>query len=207
MAPTTRRRLPALGLILAILLWASSFVVLKQAIRHDHPMQVIFGRMLIASLCFAPFVPAFLKLNWRRRDLKCLLIMAICEFLAMVCAAGYTVSLKHLSSNDPPLFLTAFQAFVGSLFFPFLLLTGTGFPTAWETVPALEVIYPGTFTTFGADGCYIYGVILGLLILGERLNLSQWLACTLVTCGGWLSSLSGRRRQPPPGSRTAAAAR
>lgn len=294
MTEETRRRLPAIALILAMLLWASSFVALKIAFRGYHPMQVIFGRMFVASLCFAPFLPAFRKLNWRKKDLKYLLIMAVCEpclyflfearaleltsasqagmitailpllvailawsvlrenisrqtlagfflaivgacwlglagevsaaapnpllgnsfeFLAMVCAAGYTVSLKHLTTNYPPLFLTAFQAFVGSLFFfPFLLLPEVGFPSSVESGPALAVLYLGTVITFGAYACYNFGVsripasqavgyinlipvfsvLLGMLILGETLNFSQWLASGLVFGGVWLSS----RRHP-----------
>jgi len=290
----TRRLLPVFSLILAMLLWASSFVALKLAFRGYHPMQVIFGRMFIASLCFVVFIPAFRKLNWRRHDVKYLLIMAICEpclyflfeakaleltsasqagmitamlpllvallawlwlkeqisrqtlsgfslaiigagwlslasdstgnapepllgnfyeLLAMVCAAGYTVALKHLTSNYPPLFLTAFQAFVGSLFFfPFLLLPGVGLPGHWQTSPALAVIYLGTFITLGAYGCYnyslsripasqaagyvnlipVFGVVLGMLILGDTLNLQQLLACGLVFCGVGLSSFRQR---------------
>ncbi|HEY5674114.1 MAG TPA: DMT family transporter [Malonomonas sp.] len=294
MTENTRRLLPVFSLIMAMLLWASSFVALKLAFRSYHPMQVIFGRMFIASLCFVVFIPAFRKLNWRRRDIKYLLIMAICEpclyflfearalqltsasqagmitamlpllvailawfwlkekisrqtlcgfslaiigaiwlslasdtnsnapepllgnfyeFLAMVCAAGYTVSLKHLTSNYPPLFLTAFQAFIGSLFFfPFLLLPSVGFPLHWQATPALAIIYLGTFITLGAYGCYnysvsripasqaagyvnlipVFGVVLGMLILGDSLNLQQWLACVLVFCGVGLSSYGHR---------------
>ena len=294
MTENTHRLLPVFSLILAMLLWASSFVALKLAFRGYHPMQVIFGRMLIASLCFLPFIPGFCKLNWRRQDIKYLLIMAVCEpclyflfeakalqltsasqagmitamlpllvtflawawlkervsrqtllgfflaiigalwlslasdtssnapdplfgnfyeFLAMVCAAGYTVSLKHLSENYPPLFLTAVQAFIGSLFFlPFLLLAEVGFPVHWDAIPALSVIYLGTFITLGAYGCYnfsvsripasqaagyvnlipVFGVILGMLILGDSLNFWQWLACGLVFCGVWLSSYGHR---------------
>ncbi|MCF6266722.1 MAG: DMT family transporter [Desulfuromusa sp.] len=282
--------LPSISLIVAMLLWASSFVALKLAFQGYHPMQVIFGRMMIASLCFVIFIPTFRKINWRRQDYKYFLFMGICEpclyflfeakaleltsasqagmitamlpllvailawswlkesinrktlagfslaiigacwlslasetsinapnpllgnfyeFLAMVCAAGYTVSLKHLTNNYPPLFLTAFQAFIGSLFFfPFLLLPDVGFTIVWETIPALAVIYLGTFITLGAYGCYnysvsripanraagyvnlipVFGVILGMLILGDKLNVSQWLACGLVFCGVWLSS-------------------
>lgn len=292
MTDDTRRRLPAFSLILAMLLWASSFVALKIAFRGYHPMQVIFGRMFVASLCFLPFFPAFRKLNWRKRDVKYLVIMAVCEpclyflfearaleltsasqagmitamlpllvailawgvlrenitrqtlsgfclaivgacwlglageaseaapdplkgnfyeFLAMVCAAGYTVSLKHLTANYPPLFLTAFQALLGSLFFfPFLLLPGIGFPDGLQAGPALAVLYLGTVITFGAYACYNFGVsrvpasqaagyvnlipvfsvLLGMLILGETLNASQWLACGLVFAGVWLSSRS-----------------
>ena len=287
----TRRLLPSVSLVMAMLLWASSFVALKLAFRGYHPMQVIFGRMFIASLCFLIFIPSFRRLNWRRRDLKYLVTMAVCEpclyfifeakaieltsasqagmitamlpllvavlawgllkeqisrqtltgfllaiigagwlglasetdssapnpllgnfceFLAMVCAAGYTVSLKHLTSNYPPLFLTAFQAFVGSLFFfPFLLLPDVGFPGHWDTVPLLAMIYLGTFITFGAYACYnfgvsripasqavgyinlipVFGVMLGMLVLGETLNIAQWLACGLVFGGVGVSSM------------------
>ena len=290
--------LPSISLVFATLLWASSFVALKLAFSSYHPMQVIFGRMFIASLCFVIFIPSFRKINWRRQDIKYLLIMGISEpclyfifeakalvltsasqagmitamlpllvaimawgwlkesinrttlagfslaiigavwlslasetsinapnpllgnfyeFLAMVCAAVYTVSLKHLTNNYPPLFLTAFQAFIGSLFFfPFLFLPGVGFSFVWETTPALAVIYLGTFITLGAYGCYnysvsripasraagyinlipVFGVILGMIILGDQLNLYQWLACGLVFCGVWLSSRN--KEEPAP---------
>ena len=299
MTEKKRQALPFFSLVMAMLLWASSFVALKLAFRGYHPMQVIFGRMFIASLCFIVFIPAFRKVKWRRRDLKYLLIMAVCEpclyfifeakameltsasqagmitaflpllvailawsvlkesirrqtligfimavlgacwlsvaseitaeapnpllgnfceFLAMVCAAGYTVTLKHLSDQYPPLFLTAFQAFLGSLFFcPFLLMPDIGIPRHLEITPLLAIVYLGTFITFGAYACYnfgvsripasqaagfvnlipVFGVLLGMLILGDRLNAEQWLACGLVFCGVWISSR--RKVSIPPG--------
>ncbi len=300
MTNNNRHILPFASLVLAMILWASSFVALKMAFRGYHPMQVIFGRMFIASLCFLVFIPAFRKIKWRRQDLKYLVIMAVCEpclyfifeakaleltsasqagmitamlpllvailawrllkeqisrqtlagfvlaiigaawlglasdtsnnapnpllgnfyeFLAMVCAAGYTVALKHLSDNYPPLFLTAFQAFLGSLFFfPFLLLPDVGFPAELVPTPFLAVLYLGTFITFGAYACYNFGVsrvpasqaagfvnlipvfsvLLGMLILGDRLNLQQWVACGLVFGGVWVSSRRKTMRLPQP---------
>lgn len=288
--------LPLISLIVAMLLWASSLVALKIAFLHYHPMQVIFGRMLAASACFLVFLPSFRRIRWRRRDIKYLLIMAVCEpclyflfeaealvhtsasqagmitamlpllvailawgflgervsrqtlagfgiaiagacwlslssatsvmapnpllgnfceFLAMVCAAGYTVSLKHLSSSYPPLFLTAFQAFLGSLFFfPFLLVPEIGFPREWHSGSALAILYLGTFITLGAYGLYNYGVskipasqaaglvnlipvfsvLLGMLILGDRLTTTQWLACGLVFAGVYISRTGGSKK-------------
>lgn len=281
---------PLVCLVLAMLLWASSFVAMKLALVGYHPMQVVFGRMFIASLCFVVFIPAFRRINYRRRDIKYLLLMALCEpclyflfearalqltsasqagmvsailpllvavlawallqeqierktllgfavaiagtfwlslagdssvnapnpllgnfleFLAMVCAAGYTIAVKHLSSNYPSLFLTAFQAFIGGLFFfPFLLLPDVGWPLSWHMGPALAVIYLGVAISCLAYGCYNFGVsripanraaayvnlipvfavIMGMVLLGDTLNLSQLLACALVFFGVWLSS-------------------
>lgn len=293
---TQNRLLPQASLICAMLLWSSSFVALKIAFQGYHPMQVIFGRMLVASLCFLIFIPSFRRIQWRRQDIKYLLIMAICEpclyfifeakalentsasqagmitamlpllvailawtflkekvsrqtlfgfslaiagacwlslssetsemapnpllgnfceFLAMVCAAGYTVSLKHLTSNYPPLFLTAFQAFLGSLFFlPFLLFPEVGIPNHWTPVPAMSIIYLGTFITLGAYGLYNFGVskipanqaaafvnlipvfsvLLGMMILGDRLTTGQWLASGLVFIGVYVSHGKGEKK-------------
>jgi len=288
--------IPHASLVCAMILWASSLVALKIAFQVYHPMQVIFGRMLVASLCFIIFIPSFRRIQWRRRDFKYLLIMAICEpclyfifeakaiarttasqagmitailpllvailawtflkekisrqtllgffiaiagafwlslsseisemapnpslgnfyeFLAMICAAGYTVSLKHLTSNYPPLFLTAFQAFLGSLFFfPFLLSPEVGFPNQWATVPALSILYLGTFITLGAYGLYnfsiskipanqaaayvnlipVFSVLLGMIVLGDSLSFAQWLASGLVFVGLFVSRGTGQKR-------------
>jgi len=81
------------------------------------------------------------------------------EFLAMVMAVGYTLVLKHLSRRFTALFLTAFQALVGSLFFaPFLLMKTVVLPTAFPLAPTLAVLYLGVAVSFGAYGLYNYGV-------------------------------------------------
>lgn len=296
MTEKTRLLLPTASLTLAVTLWASSFVVLKIAFQTYHPMQVMFGRMLIASLCSLIFLPAFRRIRWRRSDLKYLLLMGICEpclyfyfearaleltsaaqagmitamlpllvaimawlwlkeqispqtlcgfflaiigagwlslagqssvhapnpllgnfyeFIAMACAAAYTVAVKHLVSYYPPLLLTAFQSALGTVFFlPFVLHPAVGLNFAWQGNPSLLVIYLGTFVTLGAYAFYSYGVravtasraaafvnlipvfsvLLGMLVLQERLTVGQWLACGLVFCGLWISS---RRNRSP----------
>jgi drug/metabolite transporter (DMT)-like permease len=293
--PQVKSTPATLCLLLAMLLWASSFVALKVAFTGYHPMQVIFGRMFVASLCFLPFVPGFCRLKWQRGDLRYLLLMAffepclyflfeaealqktsasqagmitamlpllvavaawallkekisrltlagfliaICgaillslaaeatsqspapllgnllEFAAMICACGYTICLKHLSGRYPPLFLTAVQAFIGSLFFAFFLLPADiGFPTHWLAEPGFAVLYLGTFITLGAYGLYNFGVsripanqaaafvnlipvfsvMLGWLILAERLTFGQWLAVILVFSGVFISHQGGKK--------------
>lgn len=282
--------LPVIGLLLAMVLWASSFIALKIAFRSYHPMVVIFGRMAVASVCFLILFIWFRSLaDYRPGDLKYLLFMALCEpclyfifeakaventtasqagmitamlpilvafaaawllkehvgfstwvgsfiavagvcwltlasvptvdapdpakgnffeFLAMVCATGYTITLKHLSSRYSPLFLTAIQAFMGSLFFfPFLLLPSTPLPAHFEPVAGLAILYLGAVITLGAYGLYNYGlkhipankacayvnlipvfsVILGWMVLGESFTANQCLAAGLIMLGVCIS--------------------
>ncbi len=273
-----------------MLLWASSFVALKLAFRGYDPMIVIFGRMLVASICFLPLMTRFRSGNsFRRRDLKTLLFMALCEpclyfvfearalvltsasqagmitallplmvavcarmvlkealttgmlagfvlaivgagwlslageataeaprpllgnfleFMAMVCATGYTISLKRLTRRYTPLFLTAVQALMGTLFFlPALWFPSTAWPAHFAWQPTLAIVYLGAFITLGAYGLYNFGVsripasrasvfvnlipvfavILGRLILDERFTRSQYMASALVFVGIYVS--------------------
>lgn len=130
------------------------------------------------------------------------------EFLAMVCATGYTISLKNLSERYNPFFLTAIQAFIGSIFFfPFLFLGSTTLPSGFDPVPAFSIIYLGVFITLGAYGFYNFGVsripanqatafvnlipvftvFLGWLILGEKFTTMQYVASGLVFIGVYIS--------------------
>lgn len=271
-------------------IWASSFVAIKLAYRSYDPMVVIFGRMAIASLCFAVFIPGFRSApRLLRKDLRPLLFMALCEpclyftfearalelttasqagmisamlpltvavgarvvlgepltlrttvgfcvaiagacwlslagqpsgdapnpvlgnfleFLAMVCATGYIISLKHLTARYSPFFLTAVQAFVGALFFfPFLFLPATTLPAGFDPLAAMAIVYLGAVVSLGAYGLYNYAVsriavsrtsvffnlvpvftvVLGVLILKERFTFTQYLASGLVFAGIYLS--------------------
>ncbi len=298
MQPFNRHRyLPTLGLLLAMVLWASSFIALKIAFRVYDPMVVIFARMAVASLCFLFFYRWFRNaVNFRSGDLKWILLMAFCEpclyfifearalihtsasqagmitamlpilvalsagwllkervgrdtwigsltavagvcwltlegvpstdapdpvigniyeMLAMVCATGYTITLKHLSDRYSPLFLTAMQAFVGSIFFlPSLFLPATQLPLHFEPSAGLAVIYLGAVITLGAYGLYNYGVkhipasqasafvnlipvftvIMGWMMLDESFTPRQCLAAATIMAGVYIS----QRRQARP---------
>ncbi len=67
------------GLTVAALLWASSFVVLKAAMVHYHPYMLIFGRLMVASICFVPLFYRRRHLRPQPGALKYVLLMSICE--------------------------------------------------------------------------------------------------------------------------------
>ena len=281
---------PSLALIMAMVLWSSSFIALKIAFRAYDPMFVIFGRMLVASLCFLVVGKRLARsLKYRRGDYKPILFMAFCEpclyfifeakaventtasqagiitamlpimvmtaaalflkeqvskkawsgaliavfgvlwltaesspssdapnpvlgnfleFLAMVCAAGYTIALKTLTDRYSPFFLTAIQAIIGCFFyFPLLFLPSTELPQQFVAAPGLAIVYLGAVITLGAYGLFNYGikhvpankgaiyvnlipifsVLLGWLVLGETFTLYQFFAGILILAGVYLS--------------------
>lgn len=130
------------------------------------------------------------------------------EFLAMMCAAGYTVSMKKLCATYSPWFLTAVQSFIGCVFFlPLLFLPSTNPPQSFPVAPSLAVLYLGTFISIGAYGLYNFGIsklpawqasafvnlipvfsmFLGWLCLGEHFNFSQFIGVIMVFAGVLLS--------------------
>ena len=135
------------------------------------------------------------------------------QFVAMIFATGYTITLKRLSARYSPLFLTALQALVGSSFFIFPVMFGTPpiLPAEATLEATLAIIYLGTVVTIGAYGLYNFGVsripatqagafvnlipvfsvILGFTILNESFNNQQFLAASVVFCGVLLSQWEG----------------
>ena len=288
------RMLPIMALLVAMALWGSSFVALKYSFQEMHPLMVILGRMVVASLCFLPFMGVMSRRKIDRCHIVPLLLMCLCEpcfyflfetaaltrtsasqaamittmlplmvaltagltlgeritqrticgfvvaatgalwlslggqetqqapqpalgnfleFMAMVCATGYTILMKRLSKALHPFFLTGIQAFTGSLFFAPVLL----FPSVrassltWNGV--IAILYLGVVVSMGAYGLYNYGVsripasqasafvnlipvfsiLLSYLILGECLTSWQWIACSLVFSGVLLSQEKTKR--------------
>ncbi len=69
-----------LAIIVAMIIWGSSFTYLKIAITAMHPMQVIFLRLLVGSLALLPFIFWLIKgVKYQTGDWKWLLAMALFE--------------------------------------------------------------------------------------------------------------------------------
>ncbi|MDX1298942.1 MAG: DMT family transporter [Pseudomonas sp.] len=129
------------------------------------------------------------------------------ELLAIVCASGYTLLLKHLSARYSPFLLTAMVAFVGTIFFLPMAWLSAPVPVTVSPMGLGAVVYLGVLVTVGAYGLYNFGVsrlpasqasgftnlipvftlLFAILILGESLNDMQILAAVLVFAGVLLS--------------------
>lgn len=150
------------------------------------------------------------------------------ELLAMFCAAGYMLVVKHLSSRYDSWHLTGLQAFAGAAFFlPGALLSGTGVggwlaapPEAWGAVA-----YLGCVVTLGAFGLYnmavvrlpaaqaaasinlvpLVAVLSGWALLGETLAPAQTAACALILAGVLFGQTGkGQTGKGQPGKKAAA---
>lgn len=128
----------------------------------------------------------------------------VLELLAMCCAAGYMLVVKHLSSRYNSWHLTGLQAFAGALFFlPGALWSG---PASWASAPLaawLAVAYLGGVVTLGGFGLYnlavtrlpsaqaaasinlvpLVAVLGGWALLGETLPPAQLAACGVILAG------------------------
>lgn len=136
------------------------------------------------------------------------------EFMAMLCATGYTLLLKKLSSRYSVFYLTAMMAFVGTLFFLPLAIVSAPLPSEVSNLGLGAVVYLGVVVTVGAYGLFNFGIsrlpanqaagfinlipaftlVFAVLLLGERLNSMQMIAAALVFCG---VALSQWRSTPP----------
>ena len=140
------------------------------------------------------------------------------EFLAMVCATGYILTLKYLSESLNSFFLTAVQAFIGTIFyFPVLFFPNVKIPETFEPLPILSVVYLGAVVTLGAYGLYNFGVsrtkastasayinlipaftvILAFILLGEKLSLSGIFASFVIFSGVIISQLRPKNYLKP----------
>lgn len=141
----------------------------------------------------------------------------VLEVIAMSCAAGSMIALKHLSTRYNPWFLTGLQASVGAVFF----LPGAlaGHPSTWTgatPVAWASIAYLGTFVSLVAFGLYNTAVtrmpanraalainlvpavamLSGWLLRGESLTALQLVACAIIVGAVVLSETGASSPQP-----------
>ena len=134
------------------------------------------------------------------------------QICGMVFAALYAICVRRLSRGYTPMFITAIQAWAGFLFFwPTLFIPGMGLPEDGGTLLSWAgIVYLGLGVSFGAYSLYgfsisrmpaakasmfmnlipVFTLLLGMLILGERLTATQCLASALVLGGVLVSQKS-----------------
>ncbi|TDB37916.1 MAG: DMT family transporter [Actinobacteria bacterium] len=99
MPPSRASRIvPLLCLLGAVLFWGTSFAATKTALDTFPPMTVIWLRMMIATLVFAPmwfFVP---KPQYRRGDVKWLALVVLLQPCIYYLAEGYAIRLTTSSA-------------------------------------------------------------------------------------------------------------
>ena len=113
MLKNRRSTLPFVFLGGAVLLWGTSFVAIKTAMDSFTPMTVMWLRMAIASLAFAPFWRKVPRPTYRRGDWRVLTLAALCIPCLYYLFEGYAV-----------LFTTSSQAGVVSAIVPLLVAGG-----------------------------------------------------------------------------------
>jgi drug/metabolite transporter (DMT)-like permease len=146
------------------------------------------------------------------------------EVMAMVCAAGSMIALKHVSSRYDPWFLTGLQAAVGAVFFlPGALAGGTAGWAAASPLAWASIAYMGTFVSLAAYGLYNTAIVRmpasraamainlvpavallsGWLLRAESLSPLQLAACVVIV-GAVVLSETGAAPLPPSEAMAAA---
>lgn len=131
------------------------------------------------------------------------------ELIAMICGAGYAVSIKHLIKKFSPYFLTMAQSIGGALLFlPLALIESVSLGVNFSTQSFIAVLYLGICVTILGYGAFNYSLtkldasvassfvnlipalslILGFLILDDKLNNSQWIATIFIFIGVYIST-------------------
>ncbi len=196
---TTASQAGMISAILPVLVMVAAALILKEHIKGKSWLGSIIA---VISVCWLTL------LSGPSTDAPNPLLGNFLEFLAMVCATGYTITLKSLTERYSPFFLTAMQAFLGCFFyFPLLFLPSTILPRQLHIGSGLAIVYLGAVITLGAYGLYNYGVkhlpankaaayvnlipifsaIMGWVILGETLSLGQIFAGAFIVVGVYLT--------------------
>ncbi|SFM42410.1 DMT family transporter [Thermodesulforhabdus norvegica] len=131
-----------LALLLAMILWGSSFVAMKIAVLAYPPFVVVFGRLLVASAFFYLILSRIKPRRLPREHLKLMLLMSAFEPCLYFICESY--ALKYTSASLASLIVSTMPLMVGIAAAFFLgehisLLTIAGFITAISGVVVLTL--------------------------------------------------------------------
>jgi len=136
------------------------------------------------------------------------------EFCAMICAAGYTIVARYLADKFSALFITAVQAFIGTIFFfPLFLFEYFTIGLNFTNDVIGYILYLGIIVTLAGYGLYnyaltkidaskasmfiylipIFTLLLAFKILDETLSLTEFIACGIILLGVIISQLKLKR--------------
>lgn len=200
---TTAGQAGVITATLPLLVSVAAFLILKERIGKPQIMGFIIAILGCAALSMA---------GQNDEQASNPLLGNTLEFMAMVCGTIYSISIRKLSSRYSALVLTAFQAFVGIFFFGPLALQHA-LPANISVLQISSLVYLGTIVTIGAYWLYnwaisqvevslvsayinlipVFTLLLAFLLLNERLNFWQCVACSVVFAGVVISQLPEKR--------------
>jgi drug/metabolite transporter (DMT)-like permease len=85
------------ALVGSMILWGSSFPVMKLAVTVYDPLVVLFGRMVVASALFVFFYKRIRNVKYRKGDWKLILLMAFFEPCIYFIFEGYALTFTTAS--------------------------------------------------------------------------------------------------------------
>jgi len=136
------------------------------------------------------------------------------EFCAMFCAAGYTIVARYLAGKYSAIFITAIQAFIGTIFFfPFFIYEFMTTDVNFTSSAIGWVFYLGIVVTLGGYGLYnfaltkldaskvsmfiylipVFTLILAYLFLNEKLSTIELISSAVILLGVILSQFKFKR--------------
>ncbi|WP_297441974.1 DMT family transporter [Sulfurimonas sp.] len=136
------------------------------------------------------------------------------EFFAMVCGAGYAITIRHLSEKFSALFLTAIQSFAGAIFFfPFAVWEYNNIGFTFDLDAMIWTVYLGVVVTLGGYGMFnfalgrieaskaavyinlipIFALLLAFFVLGEKLGFIELVASAVILSGVFISQMPTER--------------
>lgn len=140
------------------------------------------------------------------------------ELLSLMGAAGFVIILRFLRGRYPAMLVVWIQCLCSSIFMlPLLCLDSVVFPDEFVFVPTVALVYLGICVTFGAQMCSafgvarmpvarsaalaniipVFGVMFGIVLLGESLLPVQWASCAAVLAAVLISQYFQSRTSAP----------